>query len=97
VQKKQSAHFAWRFNNRCRTMPQGKRLRFVLTAAALVHWSFDNWRTQDDTGTRDTGLGTYVVDLSTERLSVGSEIVFTLYWPQEERWEGTDYSVVVEK
>ena len=97
VQKKKSTYFAWRFNNRCRTMPQGKGLRFVLTAPALVHWSFDNWRTQQDISTRDTGLGTYVADLGTERLSVGSEIVFTLYWPQEERWEGTNFSVVVER
>jgi glucoamylase len=97
VQKKQSTHFAWRFNNRCRTMPQGKRLRFVLTAPALVHWSFDNWRTQQDISTRDTGLGTHIADLGSERLSVGSEIVFTFYWPQEQRWESTDFSVVVEK
>jgi glucoamylase len=97
VQKKKSTYFAWRFNNRCRTMPQGKGLRFVLTAPALVHWSFDNWRTQQDISTRDTGLGTHIADLGTERLSVGSEIVFTIYWPQEGRWEGTNFSVVVEK
>jgi hypothetical protein len=30
-------------------------------------------------------------------LSVGGEIVFTIYWPREERWEGTNFSVVVEK
>ena len=97
VERKKSTHFAWRFNNRCRTMPQGKRLRLVLTAPALVHWSFDNWQTRKDVSSRDTGLGTSVADLNTERLSVGSEIVFTLYWVQEQRWEGTDFSVAVER
>ena len=43
VGKGVSVYFAWRFNNRCRTMPRGKKLRLVLTAPALVHWSFDNW------------------------------------------------------
>jgi len=89
--------FAWRFNNKCRTMPQGKKLRLVLTAPATVHWSFENWRTPQDINTRDTGLGTCVADLPTDRLSAGSEIVFTFYWLEEQRWEGTDYSVTVER
>ena len=41
----------WRFNNKCRTMPQGKKLRLVLPAPALVHWSFDGWRTAQDINT----------------------------------------------
>jgi glucoamylase len=96
VEKRKSIYFAWRFNNRCRTIPEGKRLRFVLTAPGVVHWSFDHWRTSQDINTLDTGLGTYIADLGSERLSVGSEIVFTIYWSQEERWEGTDFSVAVE-
>jgi glucoamylase len=97
VEKKKATYFAWRLNNKCRTMPQGKKLRLVLTAPALVHWSFDNWGTQQDANTNDTGLGTYVADLPTDRLSVGSEIVFTFYWLQEQRWEGGNFSVVVDK
>ena len=77
-------------------MPRGKKLRLVLTAPTLVHWSFDNWHTPKDTKTTDTGLGTYIVDLPTDRLSPGSEIVFTFYWLQEQRWEGTDFLVTVE-
>jgi glucoamylase len=96
VENRRSIYFAWRFNNRSRTIPEGKRLRFVLTAPAVVHWSFDHWRTSQDINTLDTGLGTYIADLGSERLSVGSEIVFTIYWSQEERWEGTDFSVAVE-
>jgi glucoamylase len=95
--KKKATYFAWRFNNRCRSIPQGKKLRIVLTAPAMVHYGFDGWQTSADTNTRDTGLGTHVADLPSEGLSAGSEIVFTLYWLQEQRWEGTDFSVVVEK
>jgi len=94
--KQKSAHFAWRFNNKCRSMPQGKKLRLTLTAPALVHWSFDAWHTTQDTETRDTGLGVHVADLPTEDLTAGRETTFTFLWQNEQRWEGRNYSVVVE-
>ena len=78
-------------------MPQSKMLRLVLTAPALVHYSFDGWQTVSNINTRDSGLGTHVADLPADGLAAGSEIVFTFYWTQEQRWEGTDFSVVVEK
>ena len=61
----------------------------------MVHWSFDGWQTAQDTNTRDP-LGVFVADLPSDSLAVGREIVFTLYWPQEQRWEGVNYTVVVE-
>ena len=67
----------------------------LLPAPATVHWSFDNWQTSQDAPTRDP-LGVYVADLPTDALAKGREIIFTFYWPQEQRWEGTDYTVVVE-
>jgi glucoamylase len=41
-------------------------------------------------------MGTYVLDVPTASLPVGSKVIFTFYWPQENRWEGTDFTVVVE-
>ena len=96
VEKRTSPYFAWRFNNKCRGIPQGKKLRIVLLAPALVHWSFDGWKTTHDSQTRATGLGTYVADLPSDQLGAGSTIVFTLYWQNEQRWEGVDFSVAVE-
>ena len=96
VEKRRSSHFSWRFNNKCRTMPQGKKLRLELGAPAMVHWSFDHWQTVRDTNTRDTGIGVYTVDLPADQLAAGREIVFTFYWLQEHRWEGVDFSVRVE-
>ena len=94
VEKQKAAYFEWRFNNKCRTMPQGKKLRMLLPAPATVHWSFDGWQTAQDTNTRDP-LGVYVADLPTDALAKGREIVFTFYWPQEQRWEGVNYTIVV--
>ena len=95
VERKRSAFWEWRFNNKCRTIPRGKKLRLLLPSPAMVHWSFDGWQTAQDTNTRDP-LGVFVADLPSDSLVAGREIVFTLYWPQEQRWEGVDYTIVVE-
>lgn len=96
VEKRTCQFFAWRFNNKARTMPCGKKLRLSLLAPATVRWSVDGWKTVVETITRDTKLGVHVVDLPTEKLPVGHTAVFTFHWSQPDRWEGVDYSVVVE-
>ncbi|MCU1304418.1 MAG: glucan 1,4-alpha-glucosidase [Candidatus Sulfotelmatobacter sp.] len=96
VEKPVRQVFGWRFNNKARSVPRHKKLRIVLLTPALVHWSIDGWESSHDTNTRDTGLGIYTLDLPTASLPGGSTVIFTFYWPQDNRWEGKDYSVVVE-
>jgi glucoamylase len=88
--------FGWRFNNKTRSIPRNRTLRIVLLTPGRVHWSVDEWKTSHDTDARDTGLGTFVLDLPTASLAGGAKAVFTFYWPTERRWEGTDFSVIVE-
>lgn len=95
VEKRRAEHFGWRFNNKTRSMPAGYKLRLALLTPAMVHWSFDGWKTPHDTDTYDSGLGVHAVNLPSERLASGAQIVFTFYWPLEQRWEGTDYVVTV--
>jgi glucoamylase len=87
----------WRFNNKVRAMPSGLTLRIETFAPALVHWGIDGWQRVHDGNTRDTGVGVHVVDLPTAELSGGSRVDFTVYWPDEQRWEGTDFCVRVEE
>jgi glucoamylase len=61
-----------------------------------VHWSVDGWRTAHDDATRDTTLGMHVTDLPTTHLGPGARIDLTFYWPEADRWEGTDYLVCIE-
>ena len=96
IAKQKSEYFLWSLNNKCRFMPAGKKLRLVFLAPVLVHWSLDQWHNTQDTHTRETGLGVHVVDLPTGELQPGWEIVFTIYWLEAHRWEGTDFSVVIE-
>ena len=96
VEKPMRQIFGWRFNNKTRSVPRNKKLRLVLLNPALVRWSTDGWKSSQDTKTRDTGLGIYILDLPTASLPSGSGVVFTFYWPQENRWEGKDYTVTVQ-
>ena len=96
IDKHGRQHYGWRFNNKSRTVPRNQTLRINLLSPALVHWSTDGWKTAHDTETRDTGLGLYTLDLPTASLPIGGRAVFTFFWPNENRWEGTDYTVTVE-
>jgi glucoamylase len=62
----------------------------------MVRWTLDGWQSSEDTNTRDTGLGIHTLDLPTASLPPGSQVEFTFFWPQENRWEGTNYGVAVE-
>ncbi len=97
IEKQTTSHrVTWRFNNKVRAMPAGKVLRVETLAPVLVHWSVDGWRTAHDVPTLDTTLGMHVVDLATAHLSSGARVDMTFYWPEVDRWEGTDYLVCVE-
>jgi glucoamylase len=95
VERRKAVHFEWRFNNKCRTMPQGKKLMLVLPQPAFVHWTFDGWQTTQDTPT-DDALGAYVAHLPSDQLAVGREIVFTFFWQKQQRWEGSNYTVAIQ-
>jgi glucoamylase len=62
----------------------------------MVHWSADGWTTSQDVRDFDSGFGVYAIDLPTEKLPAGREVVLTFYWPDEGRWEGKDYSIKIE-
>jgi glucoamylase len=89
-------HVSWRFNNKLRAMPEGKRLRIETLAPAVVRWSADGWRTTVETPTCDTTLDVHVADLDTAALARGRAVSFTFYWPEADRWEGIDFIVRVE-
>ena len=86
---------SWRFNQKSRTVPEGKNLRIEVLAPAMVHWTPDDWQTTNDSKTIDTGLGVHYVDLPTNRLSPDSKIVFTFFWPTANKWEGIDFQATV--
>jgi glucoamylase len=91
-----AAFFNWRFNNKPRAIPVGKKLRILLLEPAMVHWSFDEWQTAYDSDTRDSGCGVEHLDLETATLPVGRRILFTFRWKRRSQWEGRDFAVALE-
>ena len=77
-------------------MPANRTLRVETLAPAVVHWSVDEWRTMHGTATRDTTLGVHVSDLGTRDLCRGDRVHLTFYWPEADRWEGTNYLICIE-
>jgi glucoamylase len=96
IQKKTAEFFNWRFNNKPRTMPPGKKLRLLLMERAMVHWSFDGWKTAHDSDSEESGWDMEHLDMDTSKLTSGREIAFTFYWKSSSRWEGQNYVVMVE-
>jgi glucoamylase len=91
-----SPYTIWRFNNKCVVMLLGNILRIELMAEARVHWSSNKWLNVHDIETRDTKVGIHVADLPTRDLPDKTEIVFTFFWPEDQRWEGSNFTVGVE-
>jgi glucoamylase len=84
----------WRFDRRRLTIA-GKNLRIEVLEPALVHWSSDHWASIHDNQTEDSGIGMHFVDLPVAKLPPGATVVFTFFWPRQQRWEGTDFEVKV--
>jgi len=79
-----------------RVMPAGKALRITSANRFLVRWSADGWATQQDLESTQLGyLGSYA-DLPTAKGQTGS-LIFTVYWPDEDRWEGKNFEVELEE
>ena len=49
-----------------------------------------------DASSLNTGLGIYMVDVPADSLKPGDQIVFTFFWQEVQKWEGTNFSVVIE-
>ncbi len=86
---------SWRFNNKCRSLPTGSRLRIETLAPADVVWTADNWATVNKKESARPQLGMHVSDIPTETLTPGSNVEFTLFWREPKTWEGRNFTVDV--
>jgi glucoamylase len=89
------APVVWQIASKVAVIDARRILRLEFMDAARIHWSTDNWKTISDKDATATGLGTYVCDLSTERLAAGDIVRFAIFWPKQNHWEGTDFRVEI--
>jgi glucoamylase len=93
--KQTSPYVYWSNNNKPTTIISGKILRIQLLNPALIHWTSDGWETENDSGMKETNFGVYYCDLSTEQLPMNTEIIFTIFWKEVNKWEGKDHRVKI--
>lgn len=91
-----SPFVVWRFSWPCKNIPANKNLRIEVRAAALVHWSTDNWKSSKDIETRDTKLGIHVADIDLKN-AASEEIQFTFFWKNANHWENKNYHIPIFK
>jgi glucoamylase len=83
----------WTLAHQSPRIPKGKVLRLIFSGPALVHWSFDNWKTTTDTETQSVDIDCFFADLPSDELPEGSRITFT--FRSGGKWIGRDFLVSV--
>jgi len=75
-------------------MVQGGTLRIMDQQHFRVTWTTDNWATKNAQDSKVVGRPGSFVDIQTAHDFTGS-IIFTIFWPDENRWLGRNYEVTV--
>jgi len=89
-----SRHEIWTTRYCLQRMPHGKILRIILKSAAAVVWSIDNWEHTNRVETRwEPGLGLWFIDFPSADWATDTTFTFTLFWNDEQRWEGRNWQV----
>jgi glucoamylase len=91
------APVVWRTTLRIDRIAAGRVLRLEFLEPARIRWSTNEWGTTSDGEAKASGLGLQFYDLPTADLAAETVIRFTVFWPKQNRWEGTDFQVAVVK
>ncbi len=84
----------WKMNRQVRSIDAGVLLRVQAPSPFRLHWTVDDWQTSNDSTSISTSLDIEYVDVQTS-LTQNSPVQFTFFWPQENQWHGTNFTVQV--
>ncbi len=84
----------WKWNRKVESVRSGYTLRIQSRRKFTLHWSWDLWKTVNDTLANDPPIGMYFLDFDTSGLK-GSKLIFTFKWLEQDKWEGRDFTVSV--
>jgi len=73
-------------------MAAGLMLRIMDPKRFRVTYTFDDWATQSTIESHTVGYPGSYADINTSPNSSG-KIIFTLYWPGEDRWLGRNHEI----
>lgn len=92
--KKQSSPFdIWTEENKLTHLDAGKYLRIIVENEATIRWSQDQWKSLQNTETYSPLQGVHCADIVPD--GSAKEIVFTVHWEKDNRWEGKNYTVKI--
>ena len=75
-------------------MLQGRTLRIIDGERFRAVWTTDNWTTTQTTDAKNVGRPGWFVDIETSAAQT-APITFTLHWPLEDRWLGSNHDVTL--
>jgi glucoamylase len=75
-----------------KSMTAGFTLRVISRRHFRVVWTVDNWKTSSTAESNTIGWAGSFADLPTATEQTG-QLSFTLFWPEENRWEGRNFDV----
>jgi glucoamylase len=93
-QRLPSRYEVWLLRHPITRMAHGKILRLLLPSAAAVVWTNDNWATTNHCDTiEQPSFGLWYVDFPTGEWPLNATFTFTLFWKNEQRWQGRNWDV----
>ena len=85
----------WREDCPLARIPAGTALRLDFAQPAIVLYTRDDWVTQVKAETKDTGVGLFVADISTDGMTSGRRLVFTWRDARTGAWRGRNFEVAI--
>jgi glucoamylase len=83
----------WRLDTPVDMLPQGRDLLVDLAAPFVLHFGFDGWQVVHDKSSVALAFGRHGVRLTPEDFAHWNIVNFTFYFPDQDRWQGSDYHV----
>jgi glucoamylase len=85
----------WRTDTPVEVLPKDRDLLIDLSAPFVLHLGFDGWQAVEDKASVPLPFGRHGVRLTPEDYGRWNIVNFTFYFPDEDRWQGSDYHVRV--
>ncbi|WP_446744948.1 glycoside hydrolase family 15 protein [Silvibacterium acidisoli] len=93
--RKPSRMEVFKFRRQLRRIPAGYTLRVTAQEHFRLVWSVDDWKTVEKTDAVTLGSAGSYADMPTPDGQEG-RLSFTLFWTEQNRWEGRNYDVILE-
>lgn len=85
----------FKMRRQLKSIEAGRVMRIIAQNAFRVIWSADGWKTSKILESTALGHAGSFADISTDQKQTG-ELSFTLFWTEENRWEGRNFNVAIE-